>query len=211
MSHGCLKYPTQALSLKNSYGCYPKDICNSGEETNKAVHWGIIAIHSHAMMLGDNPSVCFGPPVTIAWDAMESDTLQIDDFEKVKAAYPPRQRLEMVLPNRMREDLLIRDGYARSEMRAAVREAQRIRVQRAKSAHDYSWDTPPSEILRHLLHLSMPRSGDRGTRFSLKPRSTAGTGAASAMHHHHQHHHHHNHRDQHHSSCAERFSISIAE
>jgi hypothetical protein len=122
---GCLKVVTQKESLSHLY---------ESEKSHKSVRWSTIDFHSHEMLLGDNPSIRSGPPLTISWKAHAHHQISIDDYENFK---PERRRKsEMLSPRQMREDLLISAGYSRSELRKATTEAAAIRQMRHRSIKD---------------------------------------------------------------------------
>jgi hypothetical protein len=125
-ANGCLKVVTQEDSLNHLYG--------SEKSPTYFVQWSTIDVYSHEILLGDNPSVSSGPPLTISWMAHEHHPISIDDYEKSK---PERRRkVEMLSPRQRREDLLISAGYNRSDLKAAGNEAAAIRQMRCRSLKD---------------------------------------------------------------------------
>lgn len=124
LSDSCLCVRTQTESLQRVY--HPT--------SKKSVSFSTIAIYTHDIVLGDNPSGTYGPPLTIAWKARESTTLALDDYQ---AAHPePRPREQLLVPCEVREDWLRSAGFARSQLDAASKEVQRIKKQRMHSAKD---------------------------------------------------------------------------
>jgi hypothetical protein len=123
---GCLKVMTLEDSLNHLYG--------SAEKSPKSLHWSTIDFYSHEMVLGDNPCVSSGPPLTISWKAHEHHPISIDEYELFK---PERRRkIEMLSPRQRREDLLISAGYNRSDLKAAATEAAATRQNRMRSLKD---------------------------------------------------------------------------
>lgn len=106
------------------------------------MHFGTVHICSHAIILGDNPATSEGPPVTIEWTAFDTVVLNVDDYEQTKAkgvgGARPRKGPEMIIPLHLRIDMLKAAGYARSEMDAVVREINKIRQNRARTASAYA-------------------------------------------------------------------------
>ena len=126
LENGCLKLISQTASLSETY---PARI-----SSKKAVKWADISIHSHERILGDNPSVSNGPPVSIAWKAFETISFSVDEYENGRPT--PRQKGEMLTPRMLREDTLRHAGYARSELKEATDLAARVREQRNRSSRD---------------------------------------------------------------------------
>jgi hypothetical protein len=124
-ANGCLKVVTQKESLSHLY---------ESEKSHKSVRWSTIDFYSHEMLLGDNPSVSSGPPLTISWKAHEHHPISIEEYEKFKPVR--RRKSEMLSPRQMREDLLMGAGYNRSDLKEAATEAAAIRQMRHRSLKD---------------------------------------------------------------------------
>jgi hypothetical protein len=124
-ANGCIKVGTQEDSLSNLY---------ESEKSHKSVRWSTIDFYSHEMLLGDNPSVSSGPPLTISWKAHEHHPITVEEYEKFKPVR--RRKSEMLSPRQMREDLLMGAGYNRSDLKEATTEAAAIRQMRHRSLKD---------------------------------------------------------------------------
>ena len=120
---GCLKITTQRESVGMYYGRI------SGHENS--VHWGNMEIRSHAYCLGDNPC-CVGPALSCAWEAFESVSVSVDEYESLRPG--KRTKVQMILPKPLRTDLLIQCGYARGELREASERGAEIRKHRERNA-----------------------------------------------------------------------------
>ena len=120
---GCLKITTQRESVGMYYGRI------SGHENS--VHWGNMEIRSHAYCLGDNPC-CVGPALSCAWEAFESVSVSVDEYEFLRPG--KRTKVQMILPKPLRTDLLIQCGYARGELREASEQGAEIRKHRERNA-----------------------------------------------------------------------------
>jgi hypothetical protein len=132
---GRLKLSTQKESLGSYYG---KTLhCHS-------VQWGDIEIRSHEISLGDNPSCHAGPPLTTKWEAFDTISLKIDDYETTRPFR--RSKHQLVMPGSVREDILREAGYARGEIRDAVLEVDRIHTSRSKNSRP-----GPRERYTHLV------------------------------------------------------------
>ena len=128
-TQGCLKYRTQADSLRTAYGQSSVE----GLE-KKQVGWADVSVHLHAVRLGDNPAVSVGPPLTISWKAFESSKFALDEYESTKPQ--PRGKQEMLLPRFVREDWLRDEGFSRSDITAALKLVNQIKENRKKSFRD---------------------------------------------------------------------------
>lgn len=113
----------------------------SSDGPRRSVTFGEIEIHSHQCILGDNPSVSSGPPVTLEWTAFETHKIDVDVYEERKPA--AREKESMILPRSVREEILRREGFSRGEIREATEVAQKLQLQRRKSSND-------GRLMRHF-------------------------------------------------------------
>ena len=112
----------------------------------KKVTFDSLDVHEHAILLGDNPSVSSGPPLTISWEAQASVHLSIDEYE---ASRPPRRhKEEMHVPREIREDWLRQAGYARSHFAEVNKMILKTKKERAASAKGTLMDVMVHKLKR---------------------------------------------------------------
>ena len=63
----------------------------------KRFQWGSVVLHSFPMILGDNPSVSSGPPVTMDWKATSHSTARVDNVEFIRKQSPSRSKSSLRL------------------------------------------------------------------------------------------------------------------
>ena len=129
----CMKVSTHALSLKRAYG---KDSNTTLSKPVLAVQvtWSTVEINSHAVILGDHPSVSNGPPFTIEWKAFESVKLTVAEYEECNPHH--RSSEAMLLPKVVRETWLRNQGYSRRELEISTQDMNKIKELRKSSAKD---------------------------------------------------------------------------
>jgi hypothetical protein len=118
---GVLTRPTQKQSLW---------AFADGKKENRHVRWGHVKIQSHALVLGDNPC-CVGPPLSSAYLPFETVQVGLDQYELTRPE--ARNKYQFAVPKAIREEMLKRSGYSRSELCKGAEEALNIRMQRKKS------------------------------------------------------------------------------
>jgi len=101
-----------------------------------SVSFDKIHIREHAMILGDNPCVSQGPPVSIDWEAQEEFVYNIFEYEEVRG--PARKTFQMVIPRAGREALLKKAGHSRRDFAPVIRQVNRTKNQRKKTAMNIS-------------------------------------------------------------------------
>jgi hypothetical protein len=71
--------------------------------TKKKVCWGEMVVFEFPNMIGDNPAVSGGVPLTIAWNHVTVNTLTIDYNEFLRQKQPRRKRKDLVLSAAQRD------------------------------------------------------------------------------------------------------------
>jgi hypothetical protein len=97
-----------------------------------------IEIYVHALILGDNPTVSVGPPLSIGWEAVASVILDLDAYETSRP--PRRERRDLVVPREIREDWLREEEITRSEMAEVEAEIKVIKKHRLRNARKGFWE-----------------------------------------------------------------------
>ena len=95
-----------------------------------SVKFDRVLVRSYTQTVGDNPSVSYGPPISLDWDYEEHDAVNIDEWE---FNHPPRRTLrQMVLSYYQRRNVLSwQYGVSEEELRAAKKETKKIKFQRS--------------------------------------------------------------------------------
>jgi hypothetical protein len=83
---------------------------NSGDSvtngsSSKEICWGDIVIFEFANILGDNPAVSEGAPLTIAWNHDSESVVAIEYYEYLRQSRPRRKRKELVVSSGARDTL----------------------------------------------------------------------------------------------------------
>lgn len=97
---------------------------DSSEFSVESVKFGTVEIRRHPIVLGDNPSTKKGPSFEIGWDFQEESVLNIEEYERNRPAR--RSVYQLRMPGVFREQLLIRSGSNRSEIRDQVAKREAI-------------------------------------------------------------------------------------
>jgi hypothetical protein len=93
------------------------------------VSFSSIRMRNYPFVLGDNPSVSYGPPTTLDWEFQETSEIQLDDYEQ----HRPRRRKprEMLMSHYQRKAILTRSGHSEQELKDAKRQAENAKRQRS--------------------------------------------------------------------------------
>ena len=106
-------------------------------QAERSVSFGEVEIREHEVILGDNPAVSGGPPVTIDWSAVSSRKLSVDEHQRAIAdeASDDRPRSGGTLPAQFRVSYLL-SSYSSMHIQNAQSEARRIQQSRQLSRRD---------------------------------------------------------------------------
>jgi len=98
------------------------------EKSKRKIHFGQVCVRDYDMILGDNPSVGYGPPVTIDWDYVEFNPIQMDEYEFHR---PPRRSLrEMGMNYYRRKHILELAGHTEEEFKVVKKEVNKWKTNR---------------------------------------------------------------------------------
>lgn len=98
------------------------------EKSKRKIHFGQVCVRDYGMILGDNPCVSYGPPVTIDWDYVEYKALQVDEYEFHR---PPRRCLrQMGLNYFQRKHILALAGHTEEEFKAVKKSVKKMKMNR---------------------------------------------------------------------------------
>ena len=99
----------------------------------RSVSFAQVKIREYERVMGDNPSVRSGPPLSIGWRYVDEPTsISIDDYEEGKGEC--RASSEFLVPKAVREKILKEQAdVSRREMVATVRMIQKEKAQRRKT------------------------------------------------------------------------------
>jgi hypothetical protein len=81
----------------------PKTVTSCKRRGMKIVRWGEMVVFEFPNLLGDNPAVSGGAPLTIGWNHDTVNIITVDDNEIMRLEKPRRRRKEMVLSSTQRD------------------------------------------------------------------------------------------------------------
>jgi hypothetical protein len=89
-----------------------------------------VLIRNYEQTIGDNPSVSYGPPISLDWEYEEAVPITLDEYERNRG--PRRNTRQMMLNYYNRKNLLTwRCGATEEQMKAAEKEGNKIKGQRS--------------------------------------------------------------------------------
>lgn len=99
----------------------------------RSISFAQVHIREYERVLGDNPSVRSGPPLSIGWrHAPDPISMTLDDYEEGRGE--PRSSAEYLVPKRDREDLLKEQaGVRHREMIETIRAVNKEKQRRRKT------------------------------------------------------------------------------
>jgi hypothetical protein len=96
--------------------------------SKKAVSFGLIQVREYNRVVGDNPTVRVGPPMSIGWEFVQKKSVPVDDYEKTKL---PRTSDLSIMGSITRQSILRYEfDVSLGEIRAAERIIRKIQRQR---------------------------------------------------------------------------------
>lgn len=102
---------------------------NSAMRRSHSVVFGSVQIRNYSQTLGDNPSVSYGPPISLDWDYDEDGEIALDSYEDNRK--PRRSLRQMVLSYYHRKNVLEwQYGFSEDVLDSAKKTVQKERFRR---------------------------------------------------------------------------------
>ena len=97
-----------------------------------------VDIRNYPIVLGDNPSVSKGAPISIDWEHFGECCFDVDKYEKVRKD-ERRTKAQMRIPHDVRYDILEMAGELDEDVDGVVKEIENIKSMRDKVARQSDW------------------------------------------------------------------------
>lgn len=78
---------------------------SSSDGGGKEVRWGDITLYEFPNLLGDNPAVSEGAPLTIGWKHTSVVVVAVEYHEFMKQSQPVRRRKDLIMSGGARDTL----------------------------------------------------------------------------------------------------------
>jgi len=108
----------------------------SASPLDRSVRFNEIEIREYNVILGDNPSVQFGPPISIGWDYKKESLVRIpvEDYESFRGER--RVGKQLAIPGMIRDEILHENGVSRSDIVKVVRQVSRAKHKRSQTLNN---------------------------------------------------------------------------
>jgi hypothetical protein len=97
----------------------------------KAVSFGLIQVREYNRVVGDNPTVRVGPPMSIGWEFVQKQAVPVDDYEKIK--HPNTSDLRIMGSITRKSILRYEFDVSLEDIRAAEKIIRKIQRQRCRT------------------------------------------------------------------------------
>lgn len=124
----------------------------SGRPKLTRCSFSCVDIREHERIAGDNPCVSKGVPLSIGWGYYQHDPISLDNYEANKG--PPRDKIEMMVPEEVRKQMLIQEfKVSLNEINAAIKSVNISKKQRRQTIaneHMEGWEEVMQSAKRKL-------------------------------------------------------------
>lgn len=142
-----------ATVLNQAFSSTISDLAN----TKKTVRFDTVTVHEHPIIIGCNPAVTSGVPITIAWNSVSSRKIPFLEFEFDRRKKRVANPAFLKQTKSERWNILQNLGFASDEMRLAEHEAQEIRCLRNLTYMEYTDDLASCSRIQALLQEARAR------------------------------------------------------
>jgi hypothetical protein len=127
-------------------------------KTKKVVRFDTVLVHEHPIIVGCNPAVSSGVPITIAWNSISSRKISINKFEFDRCKERVSNPMFLKTTRSERWNVLQNLGFPSDEMRLAEQEAKEIRCLRdLTNISDHTDDATSLSRIQAILQESRSR------------------------------------------------------
>ena len=109
----------------------------SASEFKPKVHFSQVHIREHPIIVGDNPSVIKGVPLSIAWEHVSAFSMSVDKYESLRGDFR-REMQAMKMEPRHRSNLLRQLGFSAREVMEGTKAANIVRGNRRSTRETLS-------------------------------------------------------------------------
>lgn len=135
---GSMQSPMKS-PMKSCMKDLTKERTPSQEFQLKKVIFDEIGVREYAIILGDNPAVSEGVPLTIPWKYHSSYSMDIDLFERIRSPARRRGRKQLMISSMRRVQGLVDAGYSLEEIGETIVKVDRVKNLRLESATESGW------------------------------------------------------------------------
>lgn len=126
-----LRRSTTSASLSDDDSCL-----------HRRVYFDEICIREYPQVLGDNPAVSEGVPLSLDWEYQNQYKINVEMYEYTRAPVRRRSRKKLMTSSNKRLRTLIEAGYSLEEIGDAAMEVQKAKDGRLKSVQAFGWTGP---------------------------------------------------------------------
>lgn len=101
--------------------------------TKSGVKFGNVRVHQHRLTLGDNPGVSVGIPLTLGWEVEDSETYDLQAFERQKEQ---EDHSQVKRYTRYKRELIASENHTRDSLVMRSKEVQEIKHSRVVNKSD---------------------------------------------------------------------------
>jgi hypothetical protein len=104
----------------------------------KKIRFTTVHIHEHLLVLGDNPAVSRGVPLTLSWESCHSKVYSVDEYEKRRQPKRRRNSLPSAYTPQQREAIAKLSGSSKKAIQYAGVHVKEIQQSREEAELDTS-------------------------------------------------------------------------
>ena len=139
----------------------------SPSDSKRKVQFGTVIINEHPIIVGCNPAVSSGVPLSIDWERISQRVMSIHDYETIREPDRVEDHSMLLKDSTDRYYILQNLGYSYKEMREAEKAVDMIRKFRQQSyeesEYDIYMDTRDDEECQHRSRMAQERLSARSS------------------------------------------------
>ena len=141
----------------------------------KKVLFADVEVREYPQILGDNPAVSEGVPLTLLWNYDNCLNMNLDVYECIRKPLRREGRKQFALSPLQRFHILVEAGYSIRAIGARIVEMDEVRALRFESASDAYWNDPKDGLSErfHKSGAAIIKVSKKGSRILFGPITAA--------------------------------------
>lgn len=117
-----------------------------------SVSFSNLQIREYDVTLGDNPSVSYGPPLSLGWEYRQEEVVPLEKYETARSQkHPRRKSSQLLMSYNVRKYLLLKTaGFSKTELLEAMKQVEKIQKERKMSDIFGPVDDAMEGVLDHV-------------------------------------------------------------
>ena len=149
--------PRPCVSILHNADCPSRHSCEI-TESKRRITFQEVTVREYDMVLGDHPNCSYGPPISLGWDYLEYEPMNVNEYE---FHHSRRRNLRQLMLNFYRRQEILLKDHTEDELKSATKEKDRVMLNRNITRAMFKYGIGVGEYLDRAIHKIQKRVNSR--------------------------------------------------